>query len=144
MDTVEESGGGHTLLTGWLQFLYRQPFVGASDEQLVLAHADGTGLLCAGDAGFGCFEDLVSVGFACFSVCRLHGSPGARVGGQASDKVIDLLCFLRPVDLAGIFEDLRGRMQFTVGCCQLVLVGGVNVSVTIEYEVDRLFRDVRA
>ena len=92
MDAVEESGGGHTLLTGRLQFLYRQPFVGASDEQLVFSHADDAGFLCAGDAGFGCFEDLVSVGFACFSVCRLHGSPSAGVGGQASDKVIDLLC----------------------------------------------------
>ena len=45
VDAVEEGRGRHTLFASWLQFLYRQPFVGASDEQLVLSYIDSPGLL---------------------------------------------------------------------------------------------------
>ena len=103
---VEERRGIHALLACQLQLVNLQQTVGTTDEQVLpvghqLPHSTVRRAFRLRSP-----ENLQH----CFlPIGGLQHSPCPGIGTQSAHKVIDLLGRLRPVNLAGLFENLRGR-----------------------------------
>ena len=138
MVAVEKRTCVHALFSTELQLANFQPLVGAGDEEPTFLFTDFTRptAIC-GLPGLLRLYDFQGIAVAEFCPC-------AGIRTEATNKVVNLLCRLVPVDPACLLENLWSRFEF--GSCltdDLTLVDALNVAVGSQYLVHSLYAKCR-
>ena len=104
---IEEIFGRHTLFAGKLKFLELKEFTILTCYEERLPFNNDAARSSRRPFQFR-FRRFVDLQHRLFAIRRDEGCPCSWNRTQSTDKVVDLLSWLTPVDLAGFLENLRG------------------------------------